>query len=112
MNITPIIYSLPNFFRRHKVIKLILFLSPKSRTQLITFNGNSKLFIDVSDPFARSYFFVESYDPEFFSIAKPFLAKGGICFDVGGRQKIANAECFPSPVPCHENISRGNSFQT
>ena len=83
MNIAKIISFLPSFLRRHKIVKMILFLSPQSRTQLIIFDDNSKLFVDVSDPVARSYLFVGGYDPEFFSIAKPFLSKGGVFFDVG-----------------------------
>jgi methyltransferase, FkbM family len=41
------------------------------------------LFADVSDPFARNYFLIKGFDPEFFSIAKPFLSNGGVFFDVG-----------------------------
>ena len=83
MNIAKLISFLPRFLRRHKIVQIILLLSPQSRTQLIMINGNFKLFLDVSDPYARSYLFVGGYDPEFFSIAKPFLSRGGVFFDVG-----------------------------
>ncbi len=83
MNIPKVVHLFPRFFRRHKLVKLLLLLSPESRAQLITFNGSSRLFIDMADPVARSYFFAGGYDPEFFSVAKPFLSKGGVFFDVG-----------------------------
>jgi FkbM family methyltransferase len=83
MNIPKVVHLLPRFFRRHKLVKLLLLLSPESRAQLITYNGSSRLFIDMADPVARSYFFAGGYDPEFFSVAKPFLSKGGVFFDVG-----------------------------
>lgn len=83
MNISKIIHSLPHFFKRHKLVRLLLFLSPESRTQLVTFNGSARLFADISDPFARNYFLVKGFDPEFFSIARPFLSNGGVFFDVG-----------------------------
>jgi FkbM family methyltransferase len=41
------------------------------------------LYADISDPFARNYFLVRGFDPEFFSIASPFLSDGGVFFDVG-----------------------------
>lgn len=83
MNISKIVHTLPRFLRRHKVVRMLLFLSPGSRIQLITFNDSCRLFVDISDPFARSYFFVKGFDPEFFSLAVPFLTKDGVFFDVG-----------------------------
>ncbi len=74
---------LPKFFRRHKLVKALLFLSPQSRVQLVEFNGGARLYADISDSFPRSYFLGHSFEPEFFSIATPFLSKGGIFFDVG-----------------------------
>lgn len=83
MNICKIIHFLPHFLKRHKVVKLLLFLSPNSRIQLIRFNGSAKLYADLADPFTRSYFFAQGFEPEFFSIARPFLSNGGVFFDVG-----------------------------
>lgn len=83
MNIYKIVHSLPRFFKRHKLVRLLLTLSPGSRVQLVAFNGSARLFADISDPFARSYFLAKGFDPEFFSIAKPFLSEGGVFFDVG-----------------------------
>jgi FkbM family methyltransferase len=65
------------------VVRFLLFLSPESRIQLVTFNGSARLFADIRDPFARNYFLIGGFDLEFFSIAKPFLLDGGVFFDVG-----------------------------
>lgn len=83
MDIHKIIHYLPRFLRRHKVVRFLLFLSPESRIQLVTFNGSARLFADIRDPFARNYFLVGGFDLEFFIVAKPFLSKGGVFFDVG-----------------------------
>ncbi len=83
MNISKIIHVLPHPLRRHKIVKMLLSLSPGSRIQLVTFNGSARLFADISDSFTRTYLFAEGFEPEFFSIAKLFLSKGGVFFDVG-----------------------------
>jgi FkbM family methyltransferase len=83
MNIAKIVSSLPPFFRRHKIIKLLLLLSPNSRIQKIQFNGSAKLLADISDPNPRNCLIEKSFEPEFFAIAKPFMTKGGVFFDIG-----------------------------
>ncbi len=83
MDIYKIINRLPDLLKRQKIIKLLLFFSPESRIQLVRFNTSAKLFADLYDPDARAYFLDESFEPEFFSVAKLFLLKGGVFFDVG-----------------------------
>lgn len=83
MNIAGICNVIPPFFRRHKLVRALLLFSPGSKNQLVEFNGGAKLYADISDPFPRSYFLGRAFEPEFFSIAMPFLSRGGIFFDIG-----------------------------
>ena len=83
MNIAKIMEHLPALARRHKLVELFLRMSPDSAIQKVTFNDGATLFADISDAFPRAYFLMRSFEPEFFRIAHPFLAKGGHFFDVG-----------------------------
>lgn len=83
MNISKILSLIPPFFRRHKLIQFFLLISPQSRIQLIQFNGSARLWADLSDPNPRNYLLQETFEPEFFEIAKPFLSEGGVFFDIG-----------------------------
>jgi FkbM family methyltransferase len=83
MNLTKIFHPLPMAFRRDKLVRLFLWLSPDSRIQLVEFNGGATLYADLSDAFPRSNFLTRSFEPEFFAIAGPFLKSGGVFFDVG-----------------------------
>ncbi len=71
------------FLRRHRVVQWFIALFPRARIQTIYFNRTCRLIADVADPNPRDYFLKESFEPELFAIARPFLANGGICFDVG-----------------------------
>lgn len=83
LDIAAIISALPPFFRRHKLIQLLLLISPESCIQLIQFNNSARLFADLREPWPRQILITGSCEPEFSSIASKFLAKGGIFFDVG-----------------------------
>jgi len=83
MNIPLIISKIPKFFRRHKFIRLLTALFPKSRIQLVDFNHGARFYADFSDGAARQVLISGIFDPEFFSIARPFLEKGGVFFDIG-----------------------------
>ncbi|MBP7216190.1 MAG: FkbM family methyltransferase [Candidatus Omnitrophica bacterium] len=83
MNIVALVKKLPRFFRRHKLLQLLLVLFPQEHIQLVRFNGDAYLFGDLLDADVRSYFMWESFEPEFFVIARPFLEKGGVFFDAG-----------------------------
>jgi FkbM family methyltransferase len=69
--------------RRHILIKSLLALAPSLRHQSIRYNGTCSLIGDISDACVRNYFLTARFEPEFFEIAAPFLAKGGVFFDVG-----------------------------
>ena len=117
MDITKRMQTLPLFLRRHKLIDLLLLISPKSQIQLIQFNGDAKLYANVSDPFIQTILIKQSFDPEFFLIAAPFLAKGGVFFDIGANygfcsfgmvnyQKKNQIDChlFESNINAHRLI--------
>jgi FkbM family methyltransferase len=83
INIPLLISKLPKFLRRHKVVKLLLLISPESKYQKVFFNGNARLYADLSDPNPRNYLVTGSFLPDFFRLAIPFLSNGGTFFDVG-----------------------------
>lgn len=83
MNIAKIVAALPPMLRRHKIVEFLLAISPDSRIQLVRFNGSAELFADISDQCPRNYLITGVFEPEFFSIAAPFLSRGGVFFDAG-----------------------------
>lgn len=107
INIPEIIYTLPSYLRRHKIVQFLLWMSPDSNIQLVNFNGNSKLYADISDPSPRQHLLLKKFEPEFFSVVKPFLANGGVFFDVGANWGFCSfglIGCLPdqrSNIKCH-----------
>lgn len=83
MHLKKVFDSLPPFFRRQKIARLLLRLSPGSKIQLVEFNNNARLYADISDSFPLSYFLTRSYGSDFLCVAAAFLKKGGTYFDVG-----------------------------
>jgi len=83
MNIPNLIRRLPAPFRRHKVVKALAFMSPGSRYQVIEFNNGARFFGDLQEVAVRSVIIQGAFEPEFFRVASPFLADGGVFFDVG-----------------------------
>ena len=83
MNISEFVLWLPKNLRRHKLIQLLLLIFPDSFIQKVSFNGEAKVFVDLHDAAPRQALITGLFEPEFFDIAKPFLAEGGTFFDVG-----------------------------
>lgn len=83
MNIPGIIETIPPFFRRHKLVKFLLLISPKSRFSIIKFNGSARLFADLKEPWSRQHLITGNCEPDFFKIAAAFLPEKGVFFDVG-----------------------------
>jgi FkbM family methyltransferase len=83
MNIGTVIKTLPRPLRRHSLIRLLLKLSPGSHIQLLHYNDSAGALVDLNDACARQYLIKGIFEPEFFSIAAPFFARGGVFFDVG-----------------------------
>ncbi len=51
--------------------------------QEISFNGNSKIYIDLNDPEPRNVYLKGEFDPFFFNVASTFLKSGSHFFDIG-----------------------------
>src|ERR1700691_5245790 len=83
MNISKIVETLPAVLRRHTFIRLLMQLFPNDNIQLVRFNDCAKVFADLNDANARQYLITGCFEPEFFTIAEPFLRCGGCFFDVG-----------------------------
>lgn len=83
MNIARLVRVLPRPFRRHRLVRALIRLSPRSAVQVVRFNGGARLVADVSDPFPRAYLLSGLFEPEFFAVAVPFLRPGGVFLDVG-----------------------------
>ncbi len=83
MDLSWIVFHLPRFLRRHKLVRMLLWMFPGSRIQRVRFNHTSLAYADISDPFNRHYFLTRTFEPEFFAIARPFLSQGGVFFDIG-----------------------------
>ena len=58
-------------------------MSPGSRYQVIEFNDGARFFGDLQEVAVRSIIIEGVFEPEFFRVASPFLANGGVFFDVG-----------------------------
>lgn len=105
MNIAALIKPLPRFFHRHKLVQLLLKISPSSKVQEVEFNGGAKLYADLSDGFPRAHFLNRSFEPEFFKIAAPFLSKGGTFVDAGANFGFCTFGLLHSiktrPLGCH-----------
>ncbi|MFN5239255.1 MAG: FkbM family methyltransferase [Aphanizomenon sp.] len=83
MNISKFILRLPKNLRKHKFIQLLLLIFPDSSIQKISFNNKATVFVDLRDAAPRQALITGLFEPEFFDIAKPFLIKGGVFFDIG-----------------------------
>jgi FkbM family methyltransferase len=83
LNIPSLIRRLPAPLRRHKFIKALSFMSPETRYQVIGFNNRARFFGGLEDGAVRSVIINGAFEPEFFRLASPFLADGGVFVDVG-----------------------------
>jgi FkbM family methyltransferase len=83
VNIARLVRALPRPLRRHRLVRALLRLSPGSAVQEVRFNGGARLVADISDPFPRAYLLSGVFEPEFFTVATPFLRRGGAFLDVG-----------------------------
>ena len=51
--------------------------------QKISFNGNSKIYVDLNDPEPRNVYLKGEFDPFFFQVASSFLHSKSQFFDIG-----------------------------
>ena len=66
-------FTLPNIFRRHSVVKGLLASKLISPKQKIIFNGNSRAFVDLSDPEPRNVFLKSAFEPDFLNSQRHYL---------------------------------------
>lgn len=83
MNIARLVRVLPRPWRRHRLVRVLLRVSPGSAVQEVRFNDGARLVADITDAFPRAYLLSGVFEPEFFAVAAPFLRRGGAFLDVG-----------------------------
>ena len=89
-------FTLPNIFRRHSVVKGLLALKLIRSKQRIIFNGNSRAFIDLSDPEPRNVFLKSVFEPDFFEISNSLLNNRGTFFDLGANVGFCSFGLIPT----------------
>jgi FkbM family methyltransferase len=75
--------GMPAGLRRHKAVAALVRLFPALRIQQIRFNGYGRALVDLADNEPRAYFLQKNYDPDFFTLARHFVERGGVWVDVG-----------------------------
>jgi FkbM family methyltransferase len=91
-------FTLPNIFRRHSVVKGLLASKLISPKQKIIFNGNSRAFVDLSDPEPRNVFLKSAFEPDFFELSTSLLDNEGTFFDLGANVGF----CSFGLIPTHQ----------
>ena len=86
---------IPKYIRKHKLIKLLLSFNLINEIQLVNFNSTSYAYIDCRDPEPRNIFIKETFDLDFFEIAKSFLHDDSIFFDLGANHGLCTFGLLP-----------------
>lgn len=74
---------IPLFLKRHIFIKLLIKVGLLHSIQKISFNGNSKIYVDLNDPEPRNVYLKGEFDPFFFRVSSSFLHSKSQFFDIG-----------------------------
>ena len=85
----------PKYLKKHKLIKLLLSLNLINEIQLVKFNSTSYAYIDCSDPEPRNVLIKETFDLDFFEVAKCFLNDNSIFFDLGANHGLCTFGLLP-----------------
>lgn len=88
-------FSLPNLFRRHSIVKGLLRTGIIAPEQLILFNENSIVYLNLNDPEPRNVFLKSSFDSDFFSMASSFIPPKGDFFDIGANYGLCTFGLLP-----------------
>lgn len=88
-------FYLPAFLKRHTIIEALLQTKLISAEQLVSFNGNSIAYLNLSDPEPRNVFIKCSFDPNFFSISKNLILPNGVFFDLGANHGLCTFGLLP-----------------
>jgi len=96
MNISALLEPAPTWLRRHRLVKCLLGVFPKSHDQWIEFNDRARAYVDLRDPEVRGVFLKRSFEPDFFKIASAVLSDGGVLFDCGANFGLCTFGLIPS----------------
>ena len=94
-------FALPLILRRHSVVRTLLGLKIIKHIQTIKFNDNAQAVVTLSDPEPRNVFLKSVFEPDFFDIAKYFLQRKSMFFDLGANMGF----CSFGLVPEHPNLN-------
>jgi FkbM family methyltransferase len=98
MNFASTISRLPRFFRRQRLINLLLRVSPSSRVQLISLPDGTRFYADLRQPLSRNILAAGSIDPEYLQVASVFLSASNaepVMFDIGANYGIYSFVFLP-----------------
>lgn len=100
---------LPKFLLRHRVIKFLCKSGLQQRICRIDFNENATSYIDLMDPEPRNTFIKNSFEPDFFELAKCFLPfDGGTFFDLGANVGFCSFGLLPIKPMCNYHLFEAN----
>src|SRR6516164_8987553 len=74
---------LPRFLRRHRLIRVWMFLTGEDPIQLVRIRDHSFGYADLSEGFLRLIVIDGHFNEEFFALADALLSNGGTFLDVG-----------------------------
>lgn len=87
--------SVPKFFRRHSLTRLLVKLGLLKNPALGYFNEGSKAFFNLLDPEPRNTFLKRKFEPDFFRISTAFLKKESVFFDLGANHGFCSFGLIP-----------------
>jgi FkbM family methyltransferase len=102
--------SLPKYLLRHKIIDMFIRFGLQNKFTEIPFNGNSKAFIDLTDPEPKNIFIKGIFEPEFFKTAHAFLPQDGIFFDLGANVGFCTFGLIPQNPKANYHLFEANAY--
>ena len=101
--------SLPKYLLRHKIIDMFIRFGLQNKFTEISFNGNSKAFVDLTDPEPKNVFIKGIFEPEFFKIADAFLPENGTLFDLGSNVGFCSFGLMPQKPKANYHLFEANT---
>lgn len=102
--------SLPKYLLRHKIIDMFIRFGLQNKFTEISFNGNSKAFIDLIDPEPKNVFIKGFFEPEFFKTVSAFLPEDGIFFDLGANVGFCSFGLIPRNPKVNYHLFEASPF--
>ena len=101
--------QLPKFLLRHRIIEFLCKSGLQQRICRIDFNENASSYIDLMDPEPRNTFIKNSFEPDFFELAKCFLSDdNGTFFDLGANVGFCSFGLLPFKPKCNYHLFEAN----